>query len=158
MVDWILNTSLNAWIMNTVWAWPLCETLHFFGLSMLMGSLLIIDLRLLGFFRNISMQATHQLLPWVFVGFGINLTTGLLFLVGDPERYIVHTGFRLKMLLVIVAGLNALWFFLRINQPMRAWASHADTPLEAKLIGGFSLICWFAVLILGRLIPYTSTG
>lgn len=158
MVEWILNTSLHAWIIGTAWAWPLFETLHFLGLSLMMGALLVVDLRLLGFFRNLSVQGTLQLLPWVSLGFGINLLTGLMFLVGDPQRYVIHMGFRIKMLLVVLAGLNALWFIVRINRPMLIWPSHCDPPLEAKLIGALSLVFWFGVLIMGRLIPYVSTG
>ena len=158
MVEWLLGTALHSWILNTVWAWPLLETLHFFGLSLMLGALLIIDLRLVGFFQKLSIQATHQLLPWVIIGFIVNLITGVLFFVGDPARYIIHTGFQLKMLLVVLAGLNALWFFLKIDKPMRSWESHAQTPTDAKLIGGLSLVLWFSVLVLGRLIPYVSTG
>ena len=158
MVEWILSSPLHAWIIGTAWAWPLFETLHFFGLSLLLGSLLVVDLRLIGFFRPLALQGTFQLLPWATAGFALNLVTGLMFLAGDPQRYLIHTGFRLKMLLVLLAGLNALWFVLRISQPMRTWPSHGDTPAEAKLIGVLSLALWFGVLIMGRLIPYVSTG
>ncbi len=159
MIEWILSTSLSAWVLGTAWAWPLAETLHFFGLSILLGALLIIDLRLVGFFKGLSLQATHQLLPWVFIGFGINLLTGILFLFGDPVRYYLNIGFRIKMVLVLLAGLNAIWFYMKINKPMMdTWGSHEDTPGLAKVIGGLSLVFWFGVLIFGRLIPYVGTG
>ncbi len=158
MEEWILTTSLHSWIIDTPWAWPLFETLHFFGLSLMLGALFVVDLRLVGFFRGLSISGTLQLLPWASLGFGINLLTGLMFLVGDPERYLNHTGFRIKMLLIVLAGLNVLWFILRIGRPIQTWPSHSNTPLEAKLIGALSLVLWFGVLIMGRLIPYVSTG
>lgn len=158
IIDWIQTTALNSWILETAWAWVLFETLHFFGVCILLGALLVIDLRLIGFFRNLSIHATHKLLPWVFIGFGINLITGILFLIGDPVRYSSNMGFRIKMLLVFLAGLNALWFFIKLDKPMQGWSSHSDTPFNAKVIGCLSLILWFGVLILGRMIPYVSTG
>lgn len=158
MTEWLLGLSLNQWIQATVWAWPVFEILHFLGLSLLLGGLLVIDLRLMGLYRELSLQATHSMLPWVMIGFLINLLTGTLFVIGDPERYLIHMGFQLKMLLVMLAGLNVVWFYLRIYRQLHTWPDHGSATMEAKIIGGLSLFLWFAVLVLGRLIPYVSTG
>ena len=157
-VAWVLSTPINKFVLDWNWTWVILECLHFVGLSLLLGSLLVIDLRLAGFFRRIPLAATHQLLPWVFVGFGINLVSGVLFFFGDPERYSINIGFQIKFFLIFLAGLNAVWFYLKIDKPMRDWDQHGDTPALAKLIGGGSLTIWFAVLIFGRLIPYVGTG
>lgn len=156
--NWLLGSSLNQWIMGTNWVWPAFETLHFFGLCLLLGGLLVIDLRLVGFGKNISLQGAHKLLPLVIIGFVINLFTGAMFYVGDPERYAVNIGFQIKMVMVVLAGLNALWFFLRIEKPMKHWDEFGSTSLEAKTIGVLSLLLWFGVLACGRLIPYVGTG
>ena len=158
MTEWLLGLALNAWIQETVWAWPTLETLHFFGLSLLLGGLLIVDLRLMGFYQGLSLQATHSLLPWVVIGFLINLITGILFVIGDPARYLIHTGFQLKMLLIVLAGLNVGWFYLRVFRQLDSWPDRGSTTTEAKLIGGLSLGLWFSILVLGRFIPYVSTG
>ncbi len=158
LVQAIEGSAINQWIMGSAWAWPIMEILHFMGLSLLLGSLLVIDLRMAGLFRKINITATHKLLPWTFLGFGINLTTGILFLMGDPARYTANTGFWLKMALVLIAGLNALWFWWKINPVIRTWEPHADTPALAKVIAWVSLCSWFGVLLLGRLIPYIGTG
>ncbi len=147
-----------TWVTSIFWLWPVMETLHFIGLSMLLGGLIIIDTRLAGLFRGINIAATHKLLPWVFIGFGINLVTGVLFFFGDPMRYSVNIGFQIKMVLVVIAGLNALWFWFRINKDMHTWAADADTPAEAKVVAWVSLVTWTGVLLLGRLIPYVGTG
>lgn len=157
-VGWILASPLNQFVLGWNWTWVILECLHFVGLSLLLGSLLVIDLRLVGFFKQIPLAATHQLLPWVFVGFGINLVTGVMFFFGDPERYSINIGFQIKFFLIFLAGLNALWFFLKIDRPMQDWDQHGDTPILAKVIGGGSLAIWFSVLMLGRLIPYVGTG
>ena len=134
------------------------ETIHFIGLSLLLGGLIIIDARLAGFFRGVNIAATHKLLPWVFIGFGLNLTTGVLFFFGDPMRYAVNWGFQLKMVLVVIAGLNALWFWFKINPVMHSWEPDVDPPGVAKLIAWISLVTWTGVLLCGRLIPYVGTG
>jgi len=157
-VQAVEGSAINQWVMGSAWVWPVLEILHFIGLSLLLGALLVIDLRMAGFFRRINVAATHKMLPWVFIGFGINLTTGFLFVMGDPARYTANIGFRWKMVLVLIAGLNALWFWLKVNSDMKNWEPHADTPAVAKIIAWVSLGCWFGVLLLGRLIPYIGTG
>lgn len=157
-VQAVEGSAINQWVIGTAWGWPIMEIIHFIGLSLLLGSLLVIDLRMAGFFRQLNIVATHKLLPWTFVGFGLNLVTGFLFLMGDPARYTANIGFWWKMFLVAVAGLNALWFWVKINPVMKTWEPHADTPLVAKTIAWVSLCSWFGVLLLGRLIPYIGTG
>lgn len=147
-----------TWVTSVYWLWPLMETIHFVGLSLLLGGLIVIDARLAGFFRGVNIAATHKLLPWVFIGFGLNLTTGALFFFGDPMRYAINIGFQMKMVLVLVAGLNALWFWWKINPVMYTWEPDADPPALAKVIAWVSLISWTGVLLLGRLIPYVGTG
>lgn len=157
-VQAIEGSAINNWVLSSAWLWPSLEILHFLGLSLLLGSLLVIDLRLAGFFRQINIAATHKLLPWTFIGFGLNLATGTLFVLGDPARYTANIGFRWKMVLVLIAGLNALWFYWKINPVMKSWEPDGDTPALAKIIAFVSLGAWTGVLLLGRLIPYIGTG
>ena len=157
-INWVASTSLSGWVTQGAWTWPILETLHFFGMTILMGALLVIDLRLIGFFRRISFEATHKLLPYVFTGFGINLVTGILFYFGDPGRYTVNISFQIKMVLIILAGINAALFYVLIDKKMGTWSAHDNTPGDAKIIGAASLVLWFGVLIMGRMIPYLGTG
>jgi hypothetical protein len=158
LVSWMASHPINNWITSVGLVWPIAEIIHFIGLSLLLGSLLIVDLRLLGFFRSISIATTHKLLPWAIVGFSMNLMTGVLFLFGDPHRYSSNIGFRIKAVLIVIAGLNALWFYWKIKPAMGDWGAHDDTPVLAKTIAVLSLGIWFGVLFLGRLIPYVGTG
>jgi len=157
-MNWAGSTKLYYFMTSDPWTWPTMETLHFFGMSLLLGSLLVIDLRLMGFFKRISIHTAHKLLPYAFIGFGINLVTGVLFYFGDPWRYTINISFRIKMLLIILAGVYALLFYLLIDKKMPSWEAHGGTPGLAKVIGASSLGLWFGVLILGRLIPYLGTG
>lgn len=151
-------SPIGDWITAIGWVWPIAEIFHFIGLSLLIGSILIVDLRLFGLFRSISIEATHKLLSWAIVGFGINLITGLLFLFGDPYRYAVNIGFRIKMILVVVAALNAMFFYWKIKPAMGSWAPNDDPPLLGRAVAALSIGIWISVLLLGRLIPYIGTG
>lgn len=158
LTNWMENSPINQWITSVGLVWPIAEIFHFIGLSLLLGSMLIIDLRLFGFFRSIAMETTHKLLKWAGIGFALNLVTGVLFLFGDPYRYAANIGFRIKAVLILVAGLNALWFYIKIRPIMGSWDPQDDPPLVAKTIAVVSLGAWICILLLGRMIPYVGTG
>lgn len=157
-VESIVGGSLNSWIQETYWLWPVMEISHFIGLSLLFGGLLVIDLRMAGHFRSFDPAATHRLLSFVLVGFGINLTTGILFFYGDPMRYSVNIGFQIKMGLVLLAGLNAALYYWKVSPIMHGWDATTPSPPIAKLVAYTSLALWAGVLLCGRLIPYVGTG
>lgn len=158
LVQAIEGGAINNWVLSTYWLWPLLEIIHFIGLSLLLGSMLVVDLRLAGFLRQIDLKSTHRLLPWATAGFVMNLVSGVLFFFGDPARYSINIGFQIKMILVLVAGLNVLVFALKINPRIASWDPHGDTTMLAKAVAWISLIAWTGVLLLGRLIPYIGTG
>ena len=154
----IVDSSLTEWIQLSYWLWPVLEIIHFIGLSLLLGGLIVVDLRMAGHFRALNPAATHKLLPLVLVGFGLNLTTGVLFFYGDPLRYSVNIGFQIKMVLITLAGLNALLYYWTIKPVMATCDPHADSPPIAKFVAYVSLSIWTGVLLCGRLIPYVGTG
>lgn len=154
----IIGSPLNEWIQATFWFWPVLEITHFIGLSLLLGGLIVIDLRLAGHIKSLNLAATHQLLPVVFLGFGLNFTTGILFFFGDPMRYAINIGFQIKMMLVIIAGLNAALYYWKIHPVAHGWDAASDSPPIAKFVAYTSLAVWAGVLVCGRLIPYVGTG
>jgi hypothetical protein len=158
LADWLESTWLNGLVLGYAWTWPTLETLHFVGLCLLIGAILIMDLRLIGLQRIIPLAAVHRLVPVAFIGFGINLITGVLFCFGDPHRYFINISFQLKMLLVLLAGLNALIYYLKVEPALARAAPDADTPPLAKAVGAASIALWIGVLAFGRLIPYLGTG
>lgn len=153
-----LDSSLNQWIQAMYWLWPVLEITHFVGLSLLMGGLIVMDLRMAGHFRGFDPQASHKLLPLVFIGFGLNLVTGILFFYGDPMRYSINIGFQIKMILVVIAGLNALLYYWKVRPLMETWNAATAPPAIAKCVAYTSLTVWTGVLLCGRLIPYVGTG
>ena len=154
MIEWIEGTWLSAAMVNNAWAFPLAETGHFFGLCLLIGSIGIIDLRLLGFARNFSVRAVHQLLPLVWIGFGINLFTGILFIFASASFYYPNPAFWIKMVLILVAGANALWYQLTVHKDIDSWPDTGVATGQARLIAGASLALWISVIFFGRFIMY----
>jgi hypothetical protein len=158
VLDWMETTWINALALNYAWTWPILETLHFIGMSLLIGAILVMDLRLIGVQRVIPSLTVHQLLPMAFIGFGLNLLTGIVFLFGDPHRYAINPAFQIKAVLIVLAGLNALLYAVKVAPAMSNAPPHGDTPALAKAVGATSLALWIGVICFGRLIPYLGLG
>jgi hypothetical protein len=109
-VQWLQGTPLSLWINQSTWAWPLCETLHFIGLSLLLGVTGFFDLRLIGFFKRVPVAAAKDLMPLAVIGFAINAATGVVFLIGLPGQYVHNRIWWFKVGFIVLAGLNALLY------------------------------------------------
>lgn len=153
-LSWLADTWMGNLMRDIFWMWPFMENLHFFGLSLMFGALLMIDGRVLGLARAIPMGPVLNLIPVAIVGFAINLITGLFFITGDPYRYFYNLSFQWKVGLIIIAGFNALWFWFGEHAKLKALPQGADADTQAKVIAGLSLALWIGVIILGRMIPY----
>jgi hypothetical protein len=158
VMDWMLTTPINTLAVGYQWSWPALEALHFLALCTLMGSLLIMDLRLIGFQRIIPLKAVHSLMPIALVSFAVNLLTGVAFLFGDPYLYAGNYAFWVKMGLIGLAGLNFLVYFIKVEPVVLRLGPHDPTPTLARAVGAMSLLFWFGVMTFGRLLPYLGPG
>lgn len=155
-INEITASALHLFITGNSWVWPTLEMIHFFGLSLLFGSLLIVDLRTLGFARKLPINTVDVLIAITLIGFALNVMTGLLFVVGDPGRYFVNIAFKIKMGAIVFAGLNALFYFIAVQPKIRAGMDSKDLPAYAKLVAILSLLLWTSIIVLGRIIPYVE--
>ena len=155
---WLEATPLSKALFDIAWLWPLCESLHFIGLALLIGGAGFLDLRLLGLFRGVSIRDVKAFMPFAVAGFAINLVTGALFLFMQPHLYLTGGIWWTKVGFILLAGLNAMFFETRLSGQALAMDPNADTPRAMKLIGGLSLLSWFGVLYCGRMLPYLGTG
>ena len=139
------------------WWWAFMMDMHFAGLALLMGAVGILDLRMLGFAKQIPIHSLHRLLPWAMIGFGINLVTGVLAFTGMDQYYTYDWAFWLKMLAIMLLGLNAAAFYLTgAFESVEGLGPGGDAPPLAKFIAASSLFLWFAVITLGRYIQSFS--
>lgn len=157
-IHWVRSSAASNWVNSTVWIWPLCETLHFMGLSLVIGIVGFFDLRLMGFFRRVSIGAARELMPLALAGFLLNLSTGLVFLIGLPEQYMHNSAWWTKVGFLVLAGLNALFYETTLARRLTEMSDGADTPAAAKLIGALSLFSWFGVLYWGRMLPFIGNA
>ena len=151
-----LARTLGSFVTDTRWMWPTCETLHFIGLSLLMGVAFLVDLRVLGVVKGVSFASLHRLLPWAALGFGVNVITGMLFFVGIPGQYIHNTTFYWKMALVMLAGLNAVYFTL-LEEPWELGPKE-DAPLTAKIAAASAMLLWVGVMYCGSMLPFLGNA
>ena len=159
ILNWMETTWINDFMLGPPWTWPIFETLHFTGMCLLFGPLIIMDLRLLGFDRlAIPAASVHTLIPLTIVGFVINLVTGIGFVFGNPYRYAMSSMFLFKSILIVLAGINAIYFWKKAMPILERAGPHEDAPTMIKLVGLSSLLLWTGVLSFGRLIPYFGTG
>lgn len=145
-------------LMRTKWGWPAAESIHFIGLSLLIGCIGLFDLRLLGVGKRIPVAALHKLIPWGLAGYGINIVSGLGFLMTEPDQYIYNPSFHFKLLFMGIAGVNALSFYLLLYRKVTSRDAPDDTPRLAKVIAATSLCMWIGVIVGGRLLTFYRPG
>jgi hypothetical protein len=145
-------------MVDIYWMFPLMETIHFIGLVLLFGALLVVDGRVLGLCRFMNMKAAMALIPVAIVAFALNLISGIFFVASQPLVYFGNVVFQWKMALIVVAGINALWFWFGEHKELCQLADGEDAPFRAKVIALASIVIWVLVIIGGRMIPYGPGG
>jgi hypothetical protein len=156
---WLKDTSFGTAVRESLWIYPTFEILHLFGIVLLVGAVAMTDLRLVGMSRRLPVTLTAQhLLPWVWVGFGLVLISGAALFAGFATDYFVNTAFRIKLVLIAVAGINAALFHFRVYRNVAIWNENRPSPLAARAFAIVSIALWFSVITAGRLIAYTGAG
>lgn len=151
------QTWLGAAMSGGVpWLWPLFEVLHIVGLALVMGCVLVLDLRTLGVVKGVAFAPLRRLIPWGAFGFAINLVTGVGFYAGFPGQYMSWT-FLFKMLLVALAGINVLAFHASgLSRAVASAETGRAVPPAAKLSAAVSLALWTGVIWCGRMLQVFS--
>jgi len=151
---WLDDTQLSHFVAETLWAYPTLETIHTVGMALLIGSLGLIDLRVLGFKPELPLLETQRLLPLAWLGFTLNAFSGTLLFVSDAVMFSSSYTFRLKLALVVLGGINAALLGRRVF-PTGPGGVAVEPTAAAKWIAGTSLVFWFGAIICGRLVAYT---
>ena len=153
---WLAETPGSIALHESLFMYPLVESVHVLTLCLFVGMSVLLDLRLLGFTltRVPVSEVTDRLLPWMVAGFAVMLVTGLLLFYAIPIRSYQNVFFRLKLLTLIVAGLNAWYFHEGIHKRVADWDRDVRTPQRARMAGVVSLVCWGVIVVSGRMIAY----
>lgn len=148
-------SGLGQAMRHSLWLYPAVETVHLVGIALLFGSVAVLDLRLLGLSRSLSVRelAAHTL-PWTLASFALIVPSGLAMFVAHAGDFIASPIFILKMTLLIAAGINAALFHALAYRSVEDWDRGALPPKGARASGAASLAIWIAVIACGRLLAY----
>ncbi len=155
-LNWLGETPISQWIAESSWAFPALEVVHVFAISIVFGTVAIIDLRLLGL-ASTSRPYTamaRELLPWTWRAFGLAALSGGFLIVSRPVGYYENADFRIKFLVMAFAGVNMLVFHWITARNVAQW-DKGETPLSAKFAGAFSIILWVGIIYLARMTGFT---
>jgi hypothetical protein len=153
-LTWLEGTAIANAIRTVAWMYPAIETAHYIGLSLLVGGIMLIDLRVLGVARSLPLKSMIGLLPFVWVGFIINVLTGSLLFIYGATNFGPNAAFQIKMGFMVLAGLNALAFDLSVRRSGGAWVAADRPPASAKGFATLSLVFWLCVVTTGRWMAY----
>jgi hypothetical protein len=158
--QWIYSTPLGTGIRESTYVFPIIETVHTLAIVLLVGTVAIVDLRLLGFVMKEEpvSQVAGQLLPWTWAGFAIMFASGGLLFAAEAAKIYSNPAFRLKLLLLLLVGLNPLIFHFTIYRDIATWDTAHVTPSRARIAAFLSLSLWAGIIITGRAIAYFHAG
>lgn len=148
-------TVLQEWLAAS-WGFPMCETLHFTGLALLMGVTLLINFRLLGLLDELTFSSVHRFLPMGILGFGMTMISGMLMFNSDIPRYAELTAFFLKMVLTMIAGISVL--YVTIFDDTWNLGEGVRTERRHKVFAVSTTLLWFGIMWIGRMLPSLGSG
>ena len=154
--QWLDQTSVGTTIRQSLWLFPAIETVHLLGMAALVGTITVLDLRLLGWVmpqRRVS-QLAARLIPWAWLSFGAQVVTGGLLFSSEAVKIYGNPAFRFKMLFLLLAGVQALIFQTLVYRKLPTWDDLPSLPVTSKVMGLVSILLWVAIVTAGRFIGF----
>jgi uncharacterized membrane protein len=154
--QWLAETRGSIALHESLFMYPLVESTHVLTLMLFVGSTVLLDLRLLGLsLREVPVtEVLARLLPWAKLGFAVMVVTGVLLFYAIPVRTYHSIFFRIKVLMLLAAGLNVFLFNRRVRQSVSEWDLARVTPRGARIAAALSLALWAGIIVAGRMIAY----
>lgn len=152
LMEWLQSWPLAVFIHKTPWAFTTIAIVHVVAISLVIGSIAVVDLRLLGLAstKRPFTELARAFLPWTWSAFAVAVVAGSLLFISQAAAYFVNTVFWIKMCVLMLAGINMLIFELIIVRGVEKWNLAAAPPAAARLAGGISLVCWALIVAFGR--------
>ena len=154
--QWLERTSGSIALHESVWGYPIVESVHVLTLCLFLGLAVMLDLRLLGatMLRTPVSEVLGRLLPWTIAGFVVMVMTGALLFYAIPVKTYLNIFFRFKVAFLLLAGANVAVFHRTVSRSMGEWDLDPVPPFRARLAGGLSLVLWAGIVVAGRMIAY----
>jgi hypothetical protein len=158
LVEAAQNSALSEWMRMSLKAVAIINALHIMSIVTVFGTILIVDLRLLGYpnVKRSYLRMHHELLRWTWGAFGIAAVTGVLLFMVNAVTYHRNTAFWLKMATMVLAGINMMVFELMTAKTAPSWDKGVPPPNAARVAGALSIVLWIAVIVFGRWIGFTK--
>jgi hypothetical protein len=153
---WLTAEWVKSIVTGYVWLWPAMEAIHFIGLWLLFGVILLVNLRMLGMMRSASFPALHRLLPWAMLGLFVNTITGMLFFIAAPEMYTGNVSFFWKIGCLMLAGADLL-YLTAFDEPWKVGPGEA-APVRAQALAVSAIALWIGVMYFGRMLPFLGNA
>jgi Family of unknown function (DUF6644) len=157
MLESLEHSALAVSIAESNWAFPTIETIHVIALTLMFGTVLIMDLRLLGLAsvkqRYIALK--RDVLPWTWWAFGGAVASGCLMFITQATEYYANKAFRIKLFLLLLAGVNMLVFELMIARSAANWDRESAAPWPSKIAALLSIALWISIVFFGRRVGFT---
>jgi hypothetical protein len=153
---WVQNTPLATALRGSDSMFDILETIHTLGIVLVAGTIMLVDLRLLGLGlrREPVSDVVSRIVPWTVSGFVLMFVTGALLFAAEAVKLYSSPAFRIKLVLLILAGLNAIIFHMTVYRSAAEWNQTAETPARARIAGLLSLMFWIGIIAAGRAIAY----
>ncbi|HVB86346.1 MAG TPA: DUF6644 family protein [Candidatus Dormibacteraeota bacterium] len=151
-------TGFATTIRDSIWMFPIIESIHVISFTLVVGTIAIIDLRLLGLasVRRSFRRMSSDILKWTWAAFALAVVTGLMMFSTNARVYYHNPFFRTKMILLVFAGLNMLVFELTAGRTIQHWDSAPSAPRAGKAVAVLSLAIWIGIIFMGRIIGFTT--
>jgi hypothetical protein len=153
---WLANQPWSIALHESLYGYPIVESIHVWALCLFVGLTIVLDLRLTGLaFGNVAVsEVVNRILPWQIVGFVAMVTSGVLLFYAIPVRSYQNIFFRVKLMLLVLAGVNVWIFNSNVYRAVQAWDRDPVPPSRARRAGFASIAVWMAIIFCGRMIAY----
>ena len=154
------HSGVAVAIRNSLYLFPMLEAFHVIALGLVFGTIMIVDLRMLGLAgsQRSYVRISDEVLKWTWGAFGLAVLTGFLMFTTNARVYVDNTFFRFKFALMALAGLNMLVFQFTLARSASEWGDAKVAPTRARIAATLSLLLWLGVIFMGRSVGFTTTG
>jgi len=155
-LDWLDASPVGSAMRSDLWLYPLVEVVHIIGFAVLVGSVIMFDLRVLGLSREIAVTAlARHLLRFAVAALLLIVPAGLMMFSAHPHDFVSNNVFLLKLSLIAIAGINAALFHIGVYRSVTRWNTGVAAPAIARIQAVLSIGLWLCVVLCGRLLAYT---
>jgi hypothetical protein len=155
-LGWLETSLMGATMRESLWMYPIVEIFHIIGFSVLVGSIVMFDLRILGLSKDIPVTAmARHLVRWSLLSLLFVIPAGIMMFTAHPGDFVANEIFLLKLTLIALAGINAVLFHLGVYRRVTSWNTLVTAPKLARVQALLSVVIWIAVISCGRLLAYT---